>query len=126
MIKEVLLVGVGSFVGGGARHLVSRMVQTGAVGQFPLATFIVNVVGCLLIGFLSALRWTGGWMSPEMRLLLTTGFCGGFTTFSTFMNENASLASDGRGAVAVVYAALSLSVGLAAVWAGQQLAGLVK
>ena len=87
-MKEVLIVSIGSFFGGGMRYWVSKMVQSCTVIAFPFGTMAVNVAGCLIIGFLSGLNWReGGWMSPSAKLLLTTGFCGGFTTFSTFMNE---------------------------------------
>lgn len=87
-MKEVLIVSIGSFFGGGMRYWISKMVQSCTVIAFPFGTMAVNVAGCLIIGFLSGLNWReGGWMSPSAKLLLTTGFCGGFTTFSTFMNE---------------------------------------
>ena len=91
-MKEILIVSIGSFFGGGMRYWVSKMVQSCTVIAFPFGTMAVNVAGCLIIGFLSGLNWReGGWMSPSAKLLLTTGFCGGFTTFSTFMNEGAGL-----------------------------------
>lgn len=91
-MKEILIVSIGSFFGGGMRYWVSKMVQSCTVIAFPFGTMAVNVAGCLIIGVLSGLNWReGGWMSPSAKLLLTTGFCGGFTTFSTFMNEGAGL-----------------------------------
>lgn len=91
-MKEVLIVSIGSFFGGGMRYWISKLVQSCTVIAFPFGTMAVNVAGCLIIGFLSGLNWReGGWMSPSAKLLLTTGFCGGFTTFSTFMNEGAGL-----------------------------------
>ena len=87
-MKEILIVSIGSFFGGGMRYWISKMVQSCTVIAFPFGTMAVNMLGCLIIGFLSGLNWReGGWMSPSAKLLLTTGFCGGFTTFSTFMNE---------------------------------------
>ena len=88
MLRDFFLVGMGSFLGGGSRFIVSKVIQAWAPLSFPLGTFAVNILGCLIIGFLSGLHWPGGWMSPSMKLVLTTGFCGGFTTFSTFMNES--------------------------------------
>ena len=86
-MKEILIVSIGSFFGGGMRYWISKFVQSCTVIAFPFGTMAVNVAGCLIIGFLSGLNWReGGWMSPSAKLLLTTGFCGGFTTFSTFMN----------------------------------------
>ena len=84
-MKEILIVSIGSFFGGGMRYWISKLVQSCTVIAFPFGTMAVNVAGCLIIGFLSGLNWQeGGWMSPSAKLLLTTGFCGGFTTFSTF------------------------------------------
>lgn len=122
MLKDFFIVGLGSFFGGGARFIVSKIVQSWTVIPFPLGTFAVNVLGCLLIGFFSGLNYGGGWMSPSTKLILTTGFCGGFTTFSTFMNENASLIKDGNYAWTALYIAGSLIIGFVAVVIGHQLA----
>ena len=125
-MKEVLLVSIGSFFGGGMRYWVSRAVQSWAAFAFPLGTMAVNVLGCLVIGFLSGLNWSGGgWMSPSTKLLLTTGFCGGFTTFSTFMNEGAGQMKEGQYAYMALYLFGSLALGLAAVLVGHYLAKLI-
>lgn len=124
-MKEVILVGIGSFFGGGMRYWVSKMVQSYALIAFPFGTMTVNVLGCLIIGFLSGLNWNGiGMMSPSTKLLLTTGFCGGFTTFSTFMNEGASLMKDEHYTYMMLYLFGSLALGLIAVLLGHQLAKL--
>lgn len=125
MWKEFLLVGLGSFLGGGSRFLVSKAMTALWATPFPLGTFAVNILGCLLIGFFSGLNDGGGWMTPHTKLILTTGFCGGFTTFSTFMNESNSLLKDGNYALVMLYLGLSLLLGLAAVVAGHQLAKAV-
>ena len=125
-MKELLLVCIGSFFGGGLRYGVSKMVQSCALVVFPFGTMVVNVLGCLIIGFLSGLNWDGnGLMSPSTKLLLTTGFCGGFTTFSTFMSEGASLMKDGQYLYMTLYLFGSLALGLVAVLAGHQLSKLV-
>lgn len=90
-----------------------------------MGTLTANVVGCFLIGLLSGLPVGERWMTPEIRLLLTTGLCGGFTTFSTLMNENYTLLREGHYATLALYAALSLGLGLLAVVAGHQLAKAV-
>ena len=120
-MKDLLLVCIGSFIGGGLRFGVSRLMTLFTATALPLGTFVVNVVGCLLIGLLSGVSASGGWLSPSVRLLLTTGFCGGFTTFSTFMNESATLATDGCALTSLVYMAASLLVGFAAVVVGHWL-----
>lgn len=122
MLKDILLVGLGSFVGGSARYIVSKAVQSWTVTAFPFGTFAVNILGCLLLGFFSGLHITGGWLSPSTRLILTTGFCGGFTTFSTFMNESNTLLKDGNSLYFSLYIIVSLSIGLGAVIVGNQIA----
>lgn len=125
-MKEVLLVSIGSFFGGGMRYWMSKVVQSWAVIAFPFGTMTVNVLGCLIIGFLSGLNWNGGgMMSPSTKLLLTTGFCGGFTTFSTFMNEGSGLMKDEQYAYMMLYLFGSLALGLIAVLTGHYLAKLI-
>jgi CrcB protein len=119
-MKELWLVCLGSFFGGGARYLVSKAVQSCLAVSFPWGTMAVNVVGCFLIGLLSGLS-LGGQMSPTTKLVLVTGFCGGFTTFSTFMNENLLLGRDGAVLSAVLYTFASLALGLVAVLIGYQI-----
>jgi CrcB protein len=80
----------------------------------------INIVGCFLIGLLSGLS-LGGQISPATKLVLVTGFCGGFTTFSTFMNENLLLGRDGSMLSAVLYTLASLALGLIAVIIGYQI-----
>ena len=121
MFKNIILVGFGSFFGGVVRYLITRMLSVMVVSPYPFGTFAVNVLGCFVIGFVSALP-VGSLLSPNTRLLLTTGLCGGFTTFSTFMNENATLLKDGMPTTALLYTFASLLVGFLAVIGGQQVA----
>lgn len=125
-MKEIVLVSIGSFFGGGMRYWVSKMVQSCTLVGFPFGTMAVNVLGCLIIGFLSELNWNGiGLMSPSTKLLLTTGFCGGFTTFSTFMNEGSALMKEEQYVYMMLYLFGSLALGLIAVLMGHQLAKLL-
>ncbi len=119
-MKEFVIAGLGSFLGGGLRYAVSRLAVAIAPTPFPLGTFLVNTTGCLVIGFVSALPLGSG-LSPHTKLFLTTGICGGFTTFSTFMNENYALVKDGNGLVLALYVIGSLALGMAAVIAGHWL-----
>lgn len=122
MLKDIFLVGIGSFLGGSARYVVTRVIQSCAVLAFPFGTFAVNILGCLLIGFFSGLHTGPGWMNPTTKLILTTGFCGGFTTFSTFMNESSILMKNNNALYLSVYIVASLAIGLLAVLLGYQLA----
>lgn len=125
-MKEILIVSIGSFFGGGMRYWISKLVQSCTVIAFPFGTMAVNVAGCLIIGFLSGLNWReGGWMSPSAKLLLTTGFCGGFTTFSTFMNEGAGLMKEENYLYMMLYLSGSLALGLITVLAGHYLAKMI-
>lgn len=113
---------MGSCVGGGLRYLIGRwMTALLPNAAFPCATLTVNVVGCLLIGWLAGMLDVGD-LSPTAKALLVTGFCGGFTTFSTFINENMMLWRDGQWLGAVAYTALSLLLGMAALAIGYALA----
>ena len=126
-MKEVLLVSIGSFFGGGMRYWVSKVVQSCSLIAFPFGTMTVNVLGCLIIGFLSGLNWNGGgMMSASTKLLLTTGFCGGFTTFSTFMNESSGLMKNEQYLYMALYLFGSLALGLVAVLAGHYIAKLIS
>ncbi|HCC87514.1 MAG TPA: fluoride efflux transporter CrcB [Prevotella sp.] len=122
MLRDFFIVGFGSFLGGGSRFLVSKLVSGLLESSFPLGTFMVNLFGCLLIGFFSSLPSTLSWLSPQARLLLTTGFCGGLTTFSTFMNESLSLANNQDYLCLFLYLVGSFALGLIFVWAGGALA----
>ena len=118
MYKYILLIGAGSFIGGVSRFLMSRYIQNSVVSGFPYGTLLVNVLGCLLIGLFYGLSERGNFMSPELRMFLTVGICGGFTTFSTFSMESFSLLKDGNFFQFTLYTTLSLFLCLAATWAG--------
>jgi len=118
MLRILLLIGSGSFLGGILRFLTARYVQNEAMSSFPFGTFVVNILGCLLIGLFYGLAERGEWMSDDIRMFLTVGFCGGFTTFSTFANENIALLRDGNFLYFALYASLSVFLGLLATFAG--------
>lgn len=121
MLKDFFIVGIGSFFGGGMRFLLSKVIQSWTLISFPFGTFAVNIIGCFLIGLFSGMSYGGSLMSPSTKLILTTGFCGGFTTFSTFMNESSSLLKDGNFFYLSLYIFGSLAIGMVAVLAGNQL-----
>lgn len=122
MIRTLLLIGIGSFAGGIARYLLTRWVQGASDSAFPFGTMVVNVTGCLVIGLLYGLFERGNLMSPDLRLLLTVGLCGGFTTFSTFVHENFTLFGNGNMLHFILYTTLSFGLGLGAAWLGHLIA----
>ena len=125
-MTRVLLVGVGGFVGSVLRYWMSGLVQAAAPGSsFPVGTFAVNVVGCLLIGVLSELAEARGFLAPDSRALLIVGLLGGFTTFSAFANETVNALRDGASIVAAANILASVGACLFAVWAGRMLAHAV-
>ena len=118
MDRSIFLVGLGGFLGSVARYLVAVLFAGYLSSTFPFATLTVNVVGCFLIGVLFALSDRGNILSPEWRIFLTTGFCGGFTTFSTFSYESLRLMQDGEFLYLALYASISVMVGFAATYLG--------
>jgi CrcB protein len=117
-----LYVAIGGAVGSVARLLLSGAIQQRAGTAFPAGTLVINVVGSLLLGFLLRYALGSTSVSPEARALLTTGFCGGFTTFSTFSYETVTLVEDGDWGRAGAYVALSVVLSLVACAAGVVLA----
>lgn len=125
MLKILLFIGSGSFLGGIARYLLSRSIQNTVITSFPLGTFWVNITGCFLIGLIYGLSDRGTPISNELRLFLAVGFCGGFTTFSTFSNENLALLRDGSFLYFSLYAGLSVFLGLLATFGGHALTKII-
>ncbi|HWJ22790.1 MAG TPA: fluoride efflux transporter CrcB [Gemmatimonadaceae bacterium] len=111
-------VAAGSALGGVTRFLLGGYLQRAAGASFPVGTLVINVTGSFLLGFL--LRYALGTASvtPEVRALLTTGFCGGYTTFSTFSYEAVALAEDGAWARVAAYVAASVLLSIAAAFLG--------
>ncbi len=126
-MRHILLVFLGGGLGSVARYLLSRaMVAWWGTSLFPLGTFIANLLGCLLIGYILATLQRYEHISVAWSLLLATGFCGGFTTFSSFAYENNLLARNLEYGMLFLYISLSLVLGLAATFLGMWLAGVMK
>lgn len=124
MWSNILWVMLGSAAGGGCRYALSKVIADNSDGVFPWGTFTVNLVGCLTIGILFGLIDRGATLSPAMRALLIAGFCGGFTTFSSFAHENYMLLEDSRFLIAFLYTTVSFAAGLLLAHAGHWLVRL--
>ncbi|MEP7129269.1 MAG: fluoride efflux transporter CrcB [Chitinophagales bacterium] len=122
MNKLLLIVGLGGFLGTVARFLSQQLVYKFYPVVFPYGTLVVNITGCFLIGIFYALSERGNVLSPDWRMFLTTGFCGGFTTFSAFTYESVQLINNKDYLYLAIYASVSVAAGIAATFAGIWLA----
>ncbi|MGV3764394.1 fluoride efflux transporter CrcB [Parapedobacter sp.] len=118
MIKQLLLVGIGGGIGSMLRFFVSTVIGKLSPGVFPLATLLVNLSGCFLIGIFAGIFTQPPYSDNSIRFLLISGFCGGYTTFSTFASENMVLIENQQIFMAIGYTLLSVVLGVALVWAG--------
>jgi fluoride exporter len=125
MVKSIMIVGLGGFIGTVARFLISRYFQVNVTSVFPWSTFVVNIVGCLLIGIIYGISEKSEVLSPEIRLFLTVGICGGFTTFSTFSNDSFMLIREQEWLRFAIYTSLSIFIGLMAVYVGRFIIKLI-
>lgn len=117
----MLMAGMGGFVGTCLRYLTGKLCHTIALGAFPLGTFIVNIIGSFLIGLLFGVAERTHTISPTMSALLITGFCGGFTTFSSFANDTYLLLSGRHYFTLALYSVLTFVLGVGLVWVGRTL-----
>jgi fluoride exporter len=119
-----LLVFLGGGIGSICRYFLGREISKHLSLSFPFSTLTINILGCLLIGVFSAFFCKQG-LSEQWKLLFITGFCGGFTTFSTFSHENYNLLISGNQLGFLFYSSISLFVGLGAVvigsWLGERI-----
>lgn len=118
MNRTVLWIGLGGFIGSVCRYYTAVLATRFLPLNFPYGTFAANIIGCLLIGIFYGLSARFGWFNPRWMLFLTTGFCGGYTTFSTFMYDNVKLLQSGQYWAFGGYAITSFALGLLAVFAG--------
>ncbi len=122
-MRDILLIGAGGFIGAVLRYFAVLSLQVfKSKTDLPLGTLLVNVLGCLLIGFLAVLAENGKVITAETRNFLVVGILGAFTTFSTFGYESVTLLKSGANLQFVLNIGLQLTLGLAAVWGGMRLA----
>ncbi|HPS56049.1 MAG TPA: fluoride efflux transporter CrcB [Sedimentisphaerales bacterium] len=123
---QILMVGLGGFLGSVSRYLVTGLAQKISNNPFfPYGTMTVNIIGCFLIGLMAALVQNKGYFGPNVRLFIMVGFIGGFTTFSTFSNETLSLITDGQFFAAAINIIASVGLGLFGVWFGYVVVNLI-
>ena len=111
MLKPLLIVGAGSFIGGAMRYLLSTLMKNVCGQGFPWGTLSVNLLGCFLFGVVFAVFSKNSSVDNTLYLLLTTGVCGGFTTFSTFANESVQMLQHGNISGFIGYVATSVIAG---------------
>ncbi len=118
MLRTILIVGTGGFTGSVLRYLVQVLVERWQDSTFPLGTFIVNILGSLIIVVVFALAEKGDILNPELRIFMTVGFCGGFTTFSAFAYNNLNMLKDNSIYYLLLNIGGSLTLGILAVYLG--------
>lgn len=111
-------IAAGSAIGGVSRYLLGGVVQRWMATTFPTGTLLINVTGSFLLGAIIRIAVDTPGVSPEMRAFLTIGFCGGYTTFSTFSYETAAMLEDGEWSRAAVYIGGSVALSLIATFLG--------
>ena len=122
MVTKILLVGLGGFVGAALRYVSGLIVgRFTTETPFPYETFLVNMLGCLLIGFLAGLADTRDLFTETSRVFVFTGLLGAFTTFSTFSHDTVGLFQDGYPSQALLNLGVQIFLGLIAVWGGLQI-----
>jgi len=125
-MQQILIVGLGGFLGSIGRFLLSSLiVEMTAPNRFPLSTFAVNILGCLVIGLLAGLAERQPAFGPDARLFLFTGLLGGFTTFSAFGLETTDLIRRGELGFAALYSGGSVALGITAIWLGFKLVAML-
>lgn len=117
-MKQLFLVGAGGFLGSVARYIVSKLNLYIHFFSIPIGTLTVNIVGSFVIGIITGIATKSDVFSQNMKLFLLVGICGGFTTFSSFTNENLTLLQNGQIFSSLLYTTLSVLLGFLAVYLG--------
>ena len=113
---NILSVGLGGFIGAVCRYLIG-LIPINEITTFPIKTFAINVMGCIVIGVVTVVAAKNSSLSPHMLLFLKVGVCGGFTTFSTFALESADLIKNGNVMMSFLYVLGSVLVGVGVIFA---------
>lgn len=121
-MKNFLLVGLGGLIGSVARYALGLLFSKIAKTDFPWGTFAVNISGCLLMGVFIGYSVKQNWVNEQWQMFFIIGFCGGFTTFSSFAFENISMLQQQNFSGFILYATGSVLLGLLAIWGGLYLA----
>jgi CrcB protein len=124
MSRIFLLIGFGGFIGSICRYYSQQFVAK-FVTSFPYGTLLVNIAGCFLVGLVFGFANKGNVLSPEWRMFLATGFCGGFTTFSTFSYESTQLINNSEYLSLALYILASVIIGILATFMGIALTRLI-
>lgn len=124
-MQKIIFVGIGGFIGASLRYIISVNSPKFFGTQLPYGTLIVNIIGGVLIGFIMELSLLTDFISPNLRLFLTTGIMGGLTTFSTFSYETISLFTDGRYILGTLNTCLNLFLSLGGVLIGKLIAHII-
>lgn len=125
MSRIFLLIGLGGFIGSVCRYYSQQLAARFFLSTFPYGTLAVNIIGCFLVGLIFGFADKGNVLSPEWRMFLATGFCGGFTTFSTFSYESTQLINNGEYLYLALYISASVIIGVFATFAGIALTRLI-
>ena len=124
-MRQLLLVGFGGFLGSIARYLVAKLNLTWNFHGIPMGTLTVNILGSILIGFFLGIFINSDLLNTNLKLFIVVGFCGGFTTFSSFTNENFILLQNGQFLTSIVYVLGSVLLGILAVYIGYLISNLL-
>lgn len=121
MFKAMLIAGAGGFLGTCGRYLIGKLAHYIFSGPFPYGTFVVNVIGCFVIGLFFGMAEKTHLISSNMNVFLITGFCGGFTTFSSFSDDMYLQMQNKNWGYFLTYLVLSIVLGIILVWLGRSL-----